>query len=227
MMTFYTAVGTCRIRKEDDMKVPYIQKLGRLHAISVPEFLIWSILLWQVMTYEELKEIYDMQLEEMDIEGPDFDKLLSLLVKRKLIAKGIGYTGIDALYNMLADAFIIPYRVSDLKRFRKLLGLCLRGRVSILDLLKSVRESKFDSDEQRVIDLVEQTPLSTAELVRCFERGIRDVSTPTKVIEGVYMDMDSDQEHIKNEEASASSRNDVLRAVSNLYLNRKIVFELA
>ena len=227
MMTFYTAVGTCRIRKEDDMKVPYIQKLGRLHAISVPEFLIWSILLWQVMTYEELKEIYDMQLEEMDIEGPDFDKLLSLLVKRKLIAKGIGYTGIDALYNMLADAFIIPYRVSDLKRFRKLLGLCLRGRVSILDMLKSVRESKFDSDEQRVIDLVEQTPLSTAELVRCFERGIRDVSTPTKVIEGVYIDVDSDQEHIKNEEASASSRNDVLRAVSNLYLNRKIVFELA
>ena len=58
MMTFYTAIGTCRIQTEDNMKIPYIQKLGRLHPISVPEFLIWSILLWQVMTYEELKAAY-------------------------------------------------------------------------------------------------------------------------------------------------------------------------
>ena len=104
MMTFYTAVGTCRVLTEENMKVPYIQKLGRLHEISVPEFLIWSTLLWQVMSYDELKEIYEDQMDQIDIKGPDFDKLLSLLTKRKLIAKGIGYTGVDALYNMLADA---------------------------------------------------------------------------------------------------------------------------
>ena len=227
MMTFYTAVGTCRVLTEENMKVPYIQKLGRLHEISVPEFLIWSTLLWQVMSYDELKEIYEDQMDQMDIEGPDFDKLLSLLTKRKLIAKGIGYTGVDALYNMLADAFIIPYRVSEFKRFRKLVSLCLKGHIGVLDLIKCAKMPVLEVDEQRVIDLVEQTPLSTAELVRCFERGIHDVSTASKVIEGIYTDEESDQKHIKNEEATASLRNDVLQAVSNLYLNRKIIFELA
>ena len=227
MMTFYTAIGTCRIQTEDNMKIPYIQKLGRLHPISVPEFLIWSILLWQVMTYEELKAAYEEQMDQMEIEGPDFDKLLSLLTKRKLIAKGIGYTGIDALYNMLADAFIIPYRVSEFKRAWKLLRMCVKGRIGWLDLAKLAKEPKLESNEQRVIDLVEQTPLNTAELVRCFERGIHDVSTPTKVIEGIYTDEESDQNHIKNEEAASSMRNDVLQAVSNLYLNRRIILELA
>ena len=36
----------------------YIQKLGKLHPISIPEFAIWSSLLWEVMTYDELKAAY-------------------------------------------------------------------------------------------------------------------------------------------------------------------------
>ena len=71
MMTFYTAVGTCRVLTEENMKVPYIQKLGRLHEISVPEFLIWSTLLWQVMSYDELKENYSRkQLKTLFEENP-------------------------------------------------------------------------------------------------------------------------------------------------------------
>lgn len=59
MMTFYSAIGSYRIKKEDDTKVAYIQKLGKLYPISVPEFFIWSTLLWEVMTYQELKQTYD------------------------------------------------------------------------------------------------------------------------------------------------------------------------
>lgn len=60
--------------------------------------------------YEELhKKFYD-KMEETEIEPSSFDKSLEMLVKRKLIIKGVGYTGADALYNMLSDTYVIPLR---------------------------------------------------------------------------------------------------------------------
>ena len=84
----------------------------------------------------------------------------------------------------------------------------------------------MNEDEARVVALVEQTPLSTAELVCCFEKGITDVSTSEKVIAGIYPDDDSDQTHISNEEFSSAMRLSVLRAVSNLYLRHQIILEV-
>ena len=85
MMTFYSAIGSYRIKNVDGHKMPYIQRLGKLHPIS---------------TYAELKKHYDEQIAMLEGPKPDFDQLLGLLVKRKLVAKGIGYTGQDALYNI-------------------------------------------------------------------------------------------------------------------------------
>ena len=98
MMTFYSAIGSYRIKNQNGRKVPYIQRLGKLHPISIPEFVIWSTLLWEVLTYDELKRFYDSQMKLLEGEKPDFDQLLDLLVKRKLVSKGLGYTGRDALF---------------------------------------------------------------------------------------------------------------------------------
>ena len=54
--------------------------------------------LWDVLTYEELRKKYFDKMEETEIEPSSFDKSLEMLVKRKLIIKGVGYTGADALY---------------------------------------------------------------------------------------------------------------------------------
>ena len=90
MMTFYAAIGSYRIRTEDGRKVAYIQKLGKLHPISIPEFVIWSTLLWEVMSYAELKDCYDSQMSSFPGKAPDFDELLAMLVRRKLVARGMG-----------------------------------------------------------------------------------------------------------------------------------------
>ena len=58
MITFYAAIGSYRVKTEDGKKSVYIQKLGKYHPISIPEFAIWSSLLWEVMTYDELKKAY-------------------------------------------------------------------------------------------------------------------------------------------------------------------------
>ena len=211
MMTFYAAVGSYRIKTEDGHKVPYIQKLGKLYPISIPEFVIWSTLLWEVMTYDELERFYQQQIREQKI-------------KRKLIIRGIGYTGRDALYNMLSDAFVIPFRISGGRKMLNVLRLWCGGKISLLDAHKIMKPRSSTEAEDRVMALVEQTPLSTSEIIRCFERNIADVSTTEKVIAGVYPD--SMQDTIANEEFMSAHSGQVLEAISNLYLNREVILEV-
>lgn len=224
MMTFYAAVGSYRIKTEDGHKVPYILKLGKLHPISIPEFVIWSTLLWEVMTYDELEKFYQQQIGELKGKAPAFNEMLNMLVRRKLIVRGIGYTGRDALYNMLSDAFVIPFRISGGRKMLNVLRLWCGGKISLLDAHKIMKARISTDAEDRVIALVEQTPLSTSEIIRCFERNITDVSTTEKVIAGVYPD--STQDTIANEEFMSAQSGQVLEAISNLYLNREVILEV-
>ena len=226
MMTFYAAVGSYRIKNQNGRKVPYIQKLGKLHLVSIPEFMIWSTLLWEVMTYDELKRQYEDMVHGLDAKLPAFDEMLNLLIKRKLVVKGLGYTGRDALFNMLSDAFVIPYCMTAPKKTWMVLRLWLKGKLGILDIPRLLHAGDASEDEDRVIRLVEQTPLSTAEIIRCFEREVYDVSSPEKVIAGIYPDEESDQARIANEEKLSEHTGAVLQAVANLYLNRKIILEV-
>lgn len=226
MMTFYAAVGRYRIENRDGHKVPYIQKLGKLYPVSIPEFVIWSTLLWEVMSYDELKQQYESLAADFDSRLPGFDELLNMLLKRKLIVRGLGYTGMDALFNMLSDAFVIPYVISLPRKVWMVLRLWAKGKLGFTDLLRLIKSSGLNSDEDRVIRLVEQTPLSTAEIIRCFDRQIFDVSSPEKVITGIYPDDDSEQCRIANEEKLSKHTRAVLQAVSNLYLGRRIILEV-
>lgn len=226
MVTFYTAVGTYQIMIEDGHKVPYIQKMGKLYPISVPEFVIWSALLWEVMTYDELKEYYDKLTAQMTPKAASLDTQLKMLVKRKLIVQGVGYTGRDALYNMLSDAFVIPYRVPGGRKALSILQLWLKGEISIGDVGSLVKNLKSGSpEEKRILNLVEQAPLSTAELVKCFDLDVHDVSTPQKIIEAIYPEDDSDQTQIVAEELQSDHMSQVLQAVANLYLSHRVVLE--
>lgn len=95
MMTFYAAAGSYQIRNEDGKDMPYIMRLGKLQPVSIPEFSIWSMLLWDVLTHDELRKKYFEKMEEVKLDPSGFEKALEMLVKRKLIIKGVGYTGAD------------------------------------------------------------------------------------------------------------------------------------
>lgn len=227
MMSFYSAVGSYQLRSEKGVKMPFIQKLGKLYPLSIPEFCVWSILLWEVMTHEELEAEYTAQMKMAEIKAPKLDDMISLLLKRRLIIKGEGYTGSDALYNMLSDAFVIPYRISQGRQVFSILKFWSKRLIRLPNAIRRLKDAdSMSDDEARVVALVEQTPLSTAELVRCFERGIHDVSTSEKVIAGIYPEDESDQDHIANEEFGSAKRIAVLRAVSKLYLRHQILLEV-
>lgn len=227
MMTFYAAIGSYRIRKENGRLVPHIQKLGRLHPISIPEFVIWSTLLWEVMTYQELKDQFYKQMSQIQGPAPDFDTLLEMLKKRKLIACGLGYSGSDALYNMLSDAFVVPYHMVGGRKTWNAIKLWAKGSITLPDICRLMKAPKTTEDEARVIHLIEQTPLSTSEIICCFAKNLQDVSTAEKVIAGIYAAESDDQVSIANAQKNAEQRDAVLTAVSNLYLQRRVLLELA
>lgn len=79
MMTFYAAAGSYQIRSEDGKNMPYIMRLGKLQPVSIPEFSLWSMLLWDVLTYEELRKKFYDKMEETEIEPSSFDKSLEMI----------------------------------------------------------------------------------------------------------------------------------------------------
>ena len=228
MMTFYAAAGSYQIRSEDGKNMPYIMRLGKLQPVSIPEFSLWSMLLWDVLTYEELRKKFYDKMEETEIEPSSFDKSLEMLVKRKLIIKGVGYTGADALYNMLYDTYIIPLRgVQGTRRLLNIAKLLRQGKVSFFEAIYLLQPDKGTEAEQRIMKLVTQTPLSVPELVRCFENDVRDVSSADKVISAIYTEKSGNQARMNNACSLSNYRQDVLEATANLYLARQVILEHA
>lgn len=228
MMTFYAAAGSYQIRSEDGKNMPYIMRLGKLQPVSIPEFSLWSMLLWDVLTYEELhKKFYD-KMEKTEIEPSSFDKSLEMLVKRKLIIKGVGYTGADALYNMLSDTYVIPLRgVQGTRKLMNVAKLLKQKKVNFFEAVYLLQPEKSSVAERRIMKLVLQTPLSVPELVRCFENNVRDVSSADKVISAIYTEKSDNQARLNNASSLSDYRHDVLEATANLYLTRQVILEHA
>lgn len=227
MMKFYAAAGSYQLISENGHKLPYILRLGKLHPISIPEFVVWSSLLWEVMSYDEAKKAYEALMQEDLNHGPSFDEILSMLTKRKLVVEGTGYTGLDALYQMLACAYVIPMRTNRKEQRRLAFKLFSEGKIGLKRLLAALCRERIDPDQKRVLHLVEQNPLSAAELIRCFDEGITDVSNTERLIESIYPNEESSQELLQRESMNSASTNTVLKAVADLYLNRRVILETA
>ena len=226
-MTFYTAVGSYQMRTENGREMPYILRMGRMEPISIPEFFIWSHLLWEVETYDEIREFYQNQSKSLGVRLPNLDQALKMLIKRKLIAKGIGYTGEDALYDMLSAAFVLPIHTLGTKKLSSVIRLLVKGRITCSEAIRTMRPEHLTGDENRVMKLVRQTPLSVSELIRCIENGVRDVDTPEKVITAIYTDEEDTQERMQITSRQADCKTAVLEAVANLYLRRRVMLDMA
>jgi hypothetical protein len=100
-------------------------------------------------------------------------------------------------------------------------------RISIGDAIRSLKPDKMTDDENRVMKLVRQTPLSVSELIRGIENGAQDVRTPEKVISAIYTEDDNTQQRMTVKSRHSSCRTAVLQAVANLYLRRKVMLDLA
>lgn len=73
--------------------------------------------------------------------------------------------------------------------------------------------------------LSRQALLSTAELIKCAEAGIQDVSTDEKLMEALIDDDYTSSDSLIFEMLQAAQRVPVTIAVANLYLRKQIIFD--
>ena len=58
MITFYAAVGIFETGTEAGARRPVLLRAGRKYDVTLPEFVLWSSLLWNIYHYDEIKAVY-------------------------------------------------------------------------------------------------------------------------------------------------------------------------
>ena len=103
--------------------------------------------------------------------------------------------------------------------------MVLLDGVSVSKAKLLFRRDRPNQREAQVLALSKQALLSTAELIKCAEAGVSDLSTDQKVMAALYNDDFTTCDNIRWEMMQAGSREDVTLAVANLYLRKQIIFE--
>lgn len=228
MIKFYTAVGRYVLRKDDQgIQYPLVIAGDRECALDIQEMIIWSSLLWKIRTYDELKADYSKQAVSAHVclEAP-FDSYIHRLLQRGLIVSGSDYVGIDALYALLSRLYIIPITDSFTAKLGAFINLTFQG-VPFRITSKIFKKEKLTANEEEVLYIARQQMMSTAELIRCVQLGESDVDTEDKLVDVLYSDADTTGDNIHIASRFEDVQPPVLRAVSNLYLKKMILFEKA
>jgi hypothetical protein len=227
MLTFYVAVGGFESKTVFGARRPVLLKAGRKYDVSLPQFVLWSSLLWNIHHYDELKAIYEKKMAEAQIrETPPFDEILREMIKRGLIASGCGYTGAEALYELFAKLFLVPVRTSLRDKIFGFLYLTFIRRLPFRITRRLFGRPPLSPGECAVWKLITQHSMSTAELIRCAELEVADVSNGSKVMDALYNAGDGvDFENISVYARFSDKRTAVIDAVANLYLKKQLLFE--
>ena len=224
--TIYTVVGhLIRKRSEDGTSYPVILLNRREYGVDVQEMVVWAALCWEFLTMDEIRAKYAEYTNKLTNERRTLEDCVARLKTRGLIACGSGETGREALYDLLADLYVVPVSENLAIRWLAFWKLVLTRGVSPERAGALLGRDKRDERETQIMALANQAVLSTAELIKCVEVGATDISTDVKLLEALYVDPDVTCDNLPCLMRSAGSREDVTVAVANLYLRKQVVLE--
>lgn len=225
MFTLYTAIGTLKFtNKSSEIPVPVVINDHQEFGLSKEELLLWSCLAFQILTIHELRKMYESRRE---VDGPDslpVSHYLNRLILRGLIVKGDGVSGVDALYRLLGELYIIPLEERFSVRLFSCVHLFLEGKIKASDWGKILRKPKYTPIEKVILKLAETVTLSTAELVTCIDQE-KDVHVNQDVLVALYSDTETTYKTLADDVQINHTQYPVLQAIANLYLNKQISFQ--
>ena len=223
--TIYTAVGNLQHRiTENGEKYPVIRLKNQDYPVDPQELTVWAALCWRLCGLEQLQTHYAQLARSLPVERRTLESCVTRLEMRGLIAKGVGSTGLEALYDLLCDLYVQPVSEKLSYRVSAFLSL-LRHGVSVTKARRVFVRDRRNDREAQVMALARQALLSTAELVKCAELGVTDVSSDEKLMDALYDDEDTTSDNIGMLMQVAQSREPVTAAIANLYLRKQIVLE--
>lgn len=222
MITLYTAIGNYKLNAHG---LPTIFTGDNEYALDTHELILWTILAFRILTYQELKKEFYAKERDLHILGElDFDHYLNRLKVRRLIVSGQDCTGIDALYDLIGHLHVQAIPGNLFLRTITFLKLWLISRISFAKASLVLHTEKPEPLEKQILSLVRHQTLSTAELILCIQNGTTRLHNSQELIELLYSDELTDCESILSDCRINDSRYLVLTAIVNLYFKQRISF---
>ena len=224
----YTAVGHFRRKRSaDGQSYPVILVNRQEYPVDMQEMTVWTALSWRFLDLDQLEREYDTLAWECGVQPRrTLEDCLYRLVARGLVASGAGDTDFDALYDLLGGLYVTPLSENPLLRLAVILKLTVFRGVPFSRVRELLRRDRPSEAEKRVMALARQELLSTAELIKCVEMGVDDISTTQKLMDALYDDEETTSFNMPIKMQSAESRKTVTMAVANLYLHKQIIFQI-
>lgn len=224
--TLYTAVGHFRNVTTRAGAYPVVLVNRQEYRMDPQEMTVWSILNWRLLDSQGVEEYYEPMFRTLMLEERrTLEHCLGRLVTRGLVAAGYGETDFEALYDLLSSLYVVPISESLPLRTATFLKMLLLDGVPFARAKQIFRKARLSEGESRVMDLARQTLLSTAELIRCVDLGVTDVSSDNKVMDALYSDADATSDNMGDLMRASQSRERVTLSVANLCLHKQIIFE--
>ena len=226
-MTLYTAIGKYEFRRDKDgNKLPVIIAEEHEYTLDIWEMILWSSLIWNIHTHNEITKIFYKKEREVHVLGElSCDTYIDRLENAGLIVSGHGITAADALHDLLSKLYVIPVMANFFTKSAAFLHLTFVKRIPYHVTRHIFDKPQFSTAEAKIMKLAGQNRLSVGELIKCVECGIVDVSTNDKLMDSLYTDDITTYKNIGTLFRTCDSCNPVLEAVATLYLNKHILFE--
>jgi len=225
--TYYTALGHFQRRSGGlGRSYPVIIINEREYNVDIQEMALWTALNWRLLDFSQVEAEYHKLDQDCAIPAlRTLEDCLGRLCTRGLVASGTGATGFEALYDLLGGLYVVPLSESLPLRVAAFLKLTVLRGIPVAKARELFRRDRPNEQEAQVMALSRQALLSTAELIKCAELGVRDISTDEKLMDALYNDDDTTSDNIPDMMLTARSRERIITAVANLYLRKQIIFQ--
>ena len=157
MITLYTSVGRYELRKnENGEKQPIVTVDQKEMALSREELLLWSCLMWEILTKEEAKTYFLKKAVRMDVSQERFDAVLQRLEVRQLVVSAQAEKGDIALYRLLANLYVIPLESSFMVKVQAFFRFIFFEKMPLRVAKNVFQKEHYTEMERRVLHLVQK-----------------------------------------------------------------------
>ena len=131
-MTLYTAIGKYEFRRDKNgNKLPVIIAEEKEYTLDIWEMILWSSLIWNIHTHDEITKIFYKKEREVHVLGElSCETYIDRLESAGLIVSGHGITAVDALHDLLSKLYIIPVKATFLSKSIAFLHLTFVKRMA-------------------------------------------------------------------------------------------------
>lgn len=222
MITLYTAVGRYELRKnENGEKQPIVTVDQKEMALSREELLLWSCLMWEILTKEEAKTYFLKKAVRMDVSQERFDAVLQRLEVRQLVVSAQAEKGDIALYRLLAKLYVIPLESSFMVKVQAFFRFIFFEKMPLRVAKNVFQKEHYTEMERRVLHLARKSRLSCAEILAC----IANEEIDTSVGNPSGLQKEDARDNLGFFLCLCDGHRKALEAISTLYLNKDIIFD--